>query len=119
MDEIILTPFIIGDPDAGPNTNLSSLKLTGDGTEYLVDLTTDNNDDTFNTNLTISYADSLNNELKVLYEAVKSANSVEITEIKETDDYNTGDKIIITVEETEGGTTHKKDIYNYFSCYRS
>lgn len=104
----------VGDPDAGPSANLKSLSVDGVTDNYLsLDkeaLEAGETEFTIETN-PVSYQDSINNRLEITYDPVKSGATHYIVGIK--DDYNDGDKVIITVTDPDpAGPVTKKYIIN-------
>src|SRR5690554_906599 len=98
---VLLSPFVIGDPNSGPDASLSSLKVEGESTTYL-NLTNDIEEDPFIHEVTVSYADSkIENGIAITALPKKAGADVQINEIKSF--YTTGD--IITIEVTDGPET--------------
>src|SRR5690554_3686281 len=98
---VILSPFVIGNPDSGPDASLSSLKVEGESTTYL-NLTNDIEEKPFTHDVTVSYADSkIENGIAITALPKKAGADVQINGIKSF--YTTGD--IITIEVTDGPET--------------
>src|SRR5690606_19764628 len=98
---VILSPFVIGDPDSGPDASLSSLKVEGESTTYL-NLTNDIEVDPFIHEVTVSYADNkIEDGIAITALPKKAGADVQIKGTKSF--YTTGD--IITIEVTDGPET--------------
>src|SRR5690554_4634347 len=93
---VLLSPFVIGDPNAGPDASLSDLSVDGATSNYL-----NISGETLESNLffevTISYQDSINGALTFNALANKSEATIEIKDTKPM--YATGD--IVTIEVTD------------------
>ena len=108
LDEIVLTPFVIGDPDSGPDASLSSLKVEGESTTYL-NLTNDIEEDPFIHEVTVSYADNkIENGIAITALPKKASADVQMIGLAIKPSYTTGDIVVIKV--TDGPET--KNISN-------
>src|SRR5690554_1694805 len=102
---VILPPFVIGDPDSGPDASLSSLKVAGESTTYL-NLTNDIEVDPFIHEVTVSYADNkIENGIAIIASPKKAGADVQMSGIKSS--YTTGDIITIQVTDDSDTKTYK------------
>src|SRR5690554_1353798 len=99
-EDFVFKPLQVGEPNAGPDASLSTLKVDGASENYL-NLSGETLESNLSHQVTISYADSINGELTFSPVAKKSEAIIEIKDTKPI--YATGD--IVTIEVTDDTET--------------